>query len=254
MRRRRSASDRTMSSMTDTLILLPGLVCDAAVWAPVQARLGGLRCIVPTYGTLDSVDAMARSVLETAPEGPLAVAGHSMGGRVALEMARRAPHRISRIALLDTGYQALPPGPAGAAEQEGRLALLGLARAQGMAAMGRQWARGMVHPARLDGTLFNEVVAMVARHTPEVFEAQIRALLARPDATAVLRGLRCPTLLLCGREDAWSPLARHQDMQALAPGSSLVVVDDCGHMSPMEQPAAVGEALRRWLDAAPGTD
>ena len=76
----------------------------------------------------------------------------------------------------------------------------------------------------------------------------VHALLARPDRTALLEALRLPTLLLCGREDSWSPVARHEAMAQLIPGSNLVVVPDCGHMCTMERPEAVTDALRRWLE------
>ena len=117
----------------------------------------------------------------------------------------------------------------------------------GMREMGLQWARGMVHPDRLDTPLFSEVLDMVARFTPEVFAAQINALLNRPDAGDVLRQLRCPTLLACGRQDTWSPLSRHERMQALCPGAELVVIEDSGHMSTMEQPQQVSRALLDWM-------
>lgn len=230
-----------------TLVLLPGLLCDAAVWAAQCAALAPARCVVPDYGTLDSIEAMARQALAQAGSERFALAGHSMGGRVALEMARLAPGRIERLALLDTGYQARPAGEAGEAEARERHALLALAQQRGMREMGRRWARGMVHPDHVDTPVFEEILAMIERKTPEIFQAQIRALLDRPDARGVLASLRCPTLLLCGREDAWSPLARHEEMQRLVAGAELAVIEQSGHMTTMEQPAAVSEALRRWL-------
>jgi pimeloyl-ACP methyl ester carboxylesterase len=229
-----------------TLILLPGLLCDRAVWAAQLETLAG--AVVPSYGTLASITAMAEHVLAQVPAGPLALAGHSMGGRVALEMLRLAPRRVQRLALLDSGMDPLPDGDAGAAERAQRLALLAQARAQGMRAMGRAWARGMVHPARLDTPFFDALLDMIERQTPQVFDAQVQALLGRPDARGLLPRISCPTLLLCGRQDAWSPLARHQRMQALLPGSRLVVVEDAGHMTTMEQPAAVSAALHEWLE------
>ena len=232
-----------------TLVMLPGLLCDRAVWAAQEQALADARCIVPDYGLASSIPAMARQVLAQVNEGQLRVVGHSMGGRVALEMARLAPARIERIALLDTGYEPRAPGSAGEAEERNRLALLQLCRDRGMREMGLQWARGMVHPARIGTPVFEDILAMIERKTPAVFEAQIQALLARPDAGPVLPRLRCPTLLLCGREDAWSPLARHQQMHAIVPGSELVVIEDSGHMTTMEQPEAVNTALRRWIDA-----
>lgn len=88
---------------------------------------------------------------------------------------------------------------------------------------------------------------MVARFTPAIFAAQIDALLGRPDATTVLQALNCPTLLVCGRQDLWSPLSRHERMQELCPGAELVVIEDSGHMSTMEQPEQVSKALAHWM-------
>jgi pimeloyl-ACP methyl ester carboxylesterase len=229
------------------VVLLPGLLCDAAVWQPQCAALGPARCFVPDYGALDTIEGMARRVLGEVDAPRLAVAGHSMGGRVALEMARLAPDRIERLALLDTGFAPRAAGAGGETEARERFALLSLARQEGMRAMGRRWACGMVHPARLDTPVFEDILAMIERKTPEVFEAQIRALLDRPDARPVLQALRCRALLLCGRQDTWSPLERHEEMQGLVAGAELVVVEDAGHMTTMEQPQAVNQALLRWL-------
>lgn len=235
--------------MKTPLVLLPGLMCDGAAWAAqVQALSARADCHVAAYGLLDSLGAMAEHVLATAPAGRFALAGHSMGGRIAFEVLRRAPQRIERLALLDTATHPLPDGEAGEAERAGRLRLLALARERGMRAMAREWALGMVHPDRHGQPVFEAVLDMIERASPEVFEAQIRALLARPDAAPLLPAIRCPTLVLCGREDAWSPPARHAFMHEHIAGSRLVVIEHCGHMSTMEQPAAVSTAFEAWLD------
>jgi len=224
-------------------------MCDAAVWAEQAAALGPRRrVVVPEYGELASLGAMAERVLQAAPPGPLALAGHSMGGRVAFEILRRAPARVARLALLDTSYHPLAPGAEGERERAGRLELLALARAEGMRAMASRWAVGMLHPSRLATPLFETVLDMFERRNPVQFAAQIEALLARPDATPLLGDIRCPTLLLCGREDGWSPPARHEFMQRCIAGSTLVILERCGHMSPMERPAEVTAALAAWLD------
>jgi pimeloyl-ACP methyl ester carboxylesterase len=176
-----------------------------------------------------------------------------MGGRVALEVYRAAPERVTGIALLNTGYKPHPKDASGEQEARERYTLLEIARTQGMRVMAERWIPPMVHPDRwADGALILRIVEMFARKTPDIFEAQIRALLGRPDATSVLKQVRCPALLLSGREDGWSPPGRHQEMAALIPGAPsspprVVVVQDSGHMSTMEQPAAVAEALRGWL-------
>lgn len=231
-----------------SLVLVPGLLCDQAVWDPVLPGLAAVaNSTIADHGLADSLGDMAARILEKAPPR-FALAGHSMGGRVALEVVARAPDRVTHLALLDTGYEGLAPGPAGELERAGRLRLLDLARREGMRAMARDWVRGMVHPDRLQDTaLIDGVLDMFERATPEKFEAQIRALLAREDRTALLPTLRVPTLVLCGREDAWSPPSRHEAMAAAIPGSTLVVVPDCGHMCTMEQPAAVTAALVAWI-------
>ena len=234
--------------MATTLVLLPGLLCDQAVW---QAQMDALSphadCHVADYGSLDSLAAMARHALATAPPGPLSVAGHSMGGRVAFEMWRQAPERIERLALLDTSYHPLAEGEAGETEKAGRMALLATARRDGMRAMAREWAPGMLHPSRHGTPLFEAVLDMLERKTPDIFAAQINALLKRPDCNDLLATIRCPTLLLCGREDTWSAPARHEHMQRAIADSRLVIVEHCGHMSTMERPEAVNQALLEWL-------
>ena len=230
-----------------TLMLLPGLLCDAEVWREQTAALHEARCVVPDWGRADSLVTMAQQVLAETPTERFALAGHSMGGRVALEVLRLAPQRVERLALLDTGVDPLPTGEAGEKERAGRMALLQLAREQGMRAMGRQWARGMVHPDRLVTPMFEQLLDIIERKTPEIFAAQIQALLNRPDARPVLAGTRCPTLLLCGRQDAWSPVERHEQMQGLLPSARLAVIEDAGHMVTMEQPQAVSAALGDWL-------
>lgn len=232
-----------------TLMLLPGLLCDEAVWAHQCEALRDVRCVIPSWGALSSITAMAQRLLAEPSAERFALAGHSMGGRVALEVMRLAPERVERLALLDTGTGAVASDAAGAVEREQRGALLALARQRGMREMGRRWARGMVHPARVETPLFGEILDMVERQTPAIFEAQIQALLTRPDAAPVLDAVRCPTLIMCGRQDEWSPLARHEVMHARLPRSRLVIVEEAGHMTPMEQPAAVTQALAEWLKA-----
>ena len=241
------------SGTASSLVLVPGLMCDHTVWDPVlpflQADFAGLQCIVADHGPSDSLVGMAERILAGAPEY-FALAGHSMGARVALEVVRRAPQRVTRIALLDTGHLPLPEGEAGQAEAAKRHALLDVARAEGTRAMGQVWVQGMVHPGRLQDTpLVDAILNMFARKSADTFAAQIRALLARPDASPVLQSLRIPTLVGCGRQDSWSPVAQHEAMHQLAPGSVLEVIEEAGHMAPMERPAEVAAMLGRWLQA-----
>lgn len=235
-------------SMTP-LVLLPGLLCDAAVWAPQMAALDRSATVVH-YGRANSLTAMAQRALDAAPAGRFALAGHSMGGRVAFEVLRLAPERVERLALMDTGAHPLAEGAAGETERAGRLRLLALAREQGMRAMAADWARGMVHESRVGGPVFDAVLDMFERRDADIFEAQIQALLTRPDATPLLPTITCPTLLLAGEQDAWSPPAQHQRMQqAISSPTQFVSIPRCGHMVTLEEPAAVTVALAAWLAA-----
>jgi len=233
------------------VVLLPGLVCDAAVWAHASGALGARAPVsIAVYDSLDSLGDMAAKVLREAPPR-FALAGHSMGGRIAMEVLRRAPERVAALALLDTGVSPLAAGEAGQREVAGRHELLQIARDQGMAAMAARWVQGMVWKLRLgDAKLVNSVIDMFARSSADVFAAQIRALLARPDASGLLPGIRCPTLVLCGEEDSWAPAARHRDMAAQIPGATLELVPDCGHMCTLERPEAVTRALLAWHASA----
>jgi len=232
------------------LILVPGLVCDGDAWKHQAWSLRALTSVsIVDHGVNDSLEKMAEALLDRTPSR-FALAGHSMGGRVAFEVLRRAPDRVVGLAALDTAYLPRTKDNGGEREQAERYALLEKARSEGMRAMGLQWVQRIVHPKRLSDTLLIEAILnMIARKTPEIFAAQIQALLARPDATPVLRSIHCPTMVLCGRQDAWSPLTTHEAIAALIPKSSLVVIEDCGHMSTMEQPGAVTAAMTNWLNS-----
>jgi pimeloyl-ACP methyl ester carboxylesterase len=227
------------------LLLIPGLLCDRAIWAKqIDAFASSLEISVPDLRGIDRIPIMAQRILERAPER-FSLAGHSLGGRIALEMMRQAPERIERLALLDTAVIGVQPG-----ERERRMALVEMADRSGMQAVAGEWLPPMVHPERLhDRALMDDLVAMVERNTPRSFRAQIEALLNRPDASRVLKTIRCPTLVLCGREDSWSPLSHHEEIAAAIAGARLVVIENCGHMSPAERPAEVTQALRAWLKA-----
>jgi pimeloyl-ACP methyl ester carboxylesterase len=224
-----------------TLFLLPGLLCDAGIWKHQSAAIGDLvEIVIPDFRFVRSITAMAQIVLEIAPER-FSVAGHSMGGRVALEVVRMAGPRIEKLALLDTGIH-----PPKLTEAASRQALVDLARHAGMDALAKPWLQPMLHPDHTG--LISPIMKMINRNTPDTFENQQHALLNRPDAIAVLSSIHCPTLVLCGRDDHWSPVSRHEEIAALIPGAKLVVIERCGHMAPIEQPEAVSSALREWIE------
>jgi pimeloyl-ACP methyl ester carboxylesterase len=227
-----------------TIYLLSGLLCDATVWetqVPALQKLG-YEVHPMSFQGFDSIGGMAAHLLEQAPER-FSLAGHSMGGRVALEAYRQAPQRIERLALLDTGY-----GPAAPEETQQRGALVRKALAEGIDAIAETWARPMIAPSRQQDTeLLERILSMVSRMSGEIYAGQTQALLTRPDATALLSQIRCPTWVICGKQDAWSPPQRHQLMAEAIADSTLCLIDDCGHMSTMEQPEQVLAILKTWM-------
>jgi pimeloyl-ACP methyl ester carboxylesterase len=233
-----------------TVLLLPGLMCDGDFWLPLtQGPLAlAQHCEVVDYGDADSLTAMAEAALALAP-AQFALAGHSMGGRVALEIVRMAPQRVQKLILMDTGYLPRAAGEKGDTEKAGRMALVEIARKDGVRAMCAQWVKGMVHPDRLgDAALIESITAMFARKSAERFARQQNALLTRPDASPVLASLAMPCMLLCGRQDSWATVAQHTAMQVLAPHASLSVIEDAGHMVLMERPEATVKAIREFLE------
>jgi pimeloyl-ACP methyl ester carboxylesterase len=224
-------------------------LCDQTVWKHQIAGLSDLAdpvCMEWAPGH-DSILAMAEAVLRWAPP-TFALAGHSMGGRVAFQIVRLAPDRVMKLAVFNTGTGARPSGEAGETEEQGRRRLLAMARSQGMRAMATEWLKGMLPAYRqTDSALVDQIIAMFERKSPDLFEIQMLALLGRPNATPSLRQIHCPALVLTGFDDTWSPPARHLEMAQSIPQGELVVVPKCGHMSTMERPDEVTAAMRGWL-------
>lgn len=234
------------------LLLLPGLLCDGVVWqAQIAALADHVDIRVADFYGARSLPEMAERALDLC-DGPFAVAGHSMGGRVAFEIWRRAPERVQGLALLDTG--AHPPR---ATERESRLALVRLAREEGMIAVAEHWLPPMLCPglAQSDDprarAIQTSLTAMVCRANPDIFAGQQAALLARRDAFALMASITVPTLVLCGRQDGWSPPDQHAEIASRIDGAVLSLIENCGHMSTVERPDEVTAALVGWLARVP---
>ncbi|MEI9891954.1 MAG: alpha/beta fold hydrolase [Caulobacteraceae bacterium] len=175
-----------------------------------------------------------------------ALAGHSMGGRVAMLIAATVPRRVRRLALLDTAAH-LPTS----AEAERRLGLIALGDRDGIEAVIQEWLPPMIAPDRLgDAALWDASAAMIRRAGLESLRSQQKALLERPDGFAHLDTVKVPTAFIVGALDVWSPVEGHVEMQAHVAGSTLTVIEDCGHMAPTEDPEAVNRALAAWLERA----
>ena len=227
----------------EPLLLLSGLLSDGALW---RAQVDGLADVaapvIPDLGQDDSIAGMALRALAAAPPR-FALAGLSMGGYVALEIMRRAPGRVSRLALLGTSARTDTPEQA-----ERRREAIRLAEGGDFGSVADRMLPNLVHPDRLsDEGLVSAIRAMAARLGKDGFLRKQRAIMGRVDSRPHLSRIACPTLVLCGREDASTPLALSEEMASLVPAARLAVVERCGHMSAMERPAEVSAALRRWL-------
>ncbi len=232
----------------ETLVLVPGLLCDGTVWShQIDALRGRYLIQVPELTDCTSIDAMARRVLDYAPP-EFSIAGHSMGARVALEVVALAPERVRRLALLDTGTHSSQEG-----EAERRQQLLDLGARNGMLALAERWLPPMVRPGALDSNpaLRRALFAMVERMSPAIHRNQIGALLGRPDARPGLAAIRCPVLIGVGEHDAWSPPGQHEAIAAAIPHARYAVFPDSGHMAPMEAPDAVSAAMEEWMTTEP---
>ena len=228
----------------EPLILIPGVLCTGELWRDQMAALGAAADVTVTLEQQrhESAAAIARAILAAAPPR-FALAGLSMGGMVAFEIMRQAPERVSRLALLDTTAE--PDTPAASEVRRARLRLVEAGQFE--LVLGLQLSR-FLPPWRLaDTVLVDRVLAMLRASGPEVYLRQERAVIARADSRPTLGTIRCPTLVICGREDAATPLAGAELIAAGICGAQLLVIERCGHLSTMERPDEVNAALAGWL-------
>lgn len=236
--------DRAEGLGLTSLVLLPGLLCDASIWTAQRRELSKhVEILIPDYRSATRLTEMAAITLDLV-DGPIAVAAHSMGARVALEMWREAPERITRLALLDFWV-----GPVADGEHAKRKLLTDMSANDGIEAVAKIWVASMVHPDRVnDKPLIDQLRDMVCKYTPEQHAGQVQALLNRVDLSSLLPTITVPTLIAVGREDPWRTVEQHRQMANAIRGARLEVIDDCGHMSPAERPQVVTELLEEWLD------
>jgi len=227
----------------ESLVLLPGLLCDAALWAPqVEALADDYEIFVADFTRADTIAGMAEAALALAPER-FNLAGLSMGGYVAQEVVRRVPGRLLRLALLDTSAR-----PDTDEQRSRRRGLIELAQKGQFKGVTPRLLPQLIHPARQqDAALTATVMGMAERVGPDAFLRQQKAIMGRVDSRPDLPRIACPALVLCGRDDVLTPLELSREMAEAVPGAELVVVEECGHLSSLERPAEVNAAFRRWL-------
>ena len=228
--------------MVATLVLVPGLLSDSRVWLPLSESVGKK---MPVYHAAlagyDSLAAMAKYILGEV-SGPIVAVGHSMGGRVCMEMARLDPERVVGLVLADTGYDGLRDG-----ELIKRQAVVDLGH-DSMTTLVDNWLPPMVNPNRhREVDLMENLCQMALQFDAATHESWIRALVNRPDAGSYLHAIHCPVLLMTGDRDNWSPISQHREMAELLPDSEFVVIDDAGHFAPVERPYVVCSSVIEWL-------
>ena len=225
------------------VFVLPGLLEDAAAFHAVINGLADVAQVrVADLTHADTIPALARDALRQMPPGPVSLAGHSMGGYVALEILRQAPERVARVAFLNT--HARPDSPE---STENRRRLLALAGHDFQAVINTLLPKLMTAEHVKQSSLAGIVTTMSLGVGKEAFERQQHAIIGRIDSRPHLGSIRCPALVVAGRDDQLMPLEWLEELARGIPGARLVVLEGCGHMAPIEKPREVIAALREWL-------
>lgn len=225
------------------LVLGPGLMNDKRLWEHQFEHLADIADMTMVDTTQDnSLVDMAKRMLESAPP-TFAYAGLSMGGYMAFEMMRLAPERVTKLALLDTSARDDPPE-----RTEVRKEMIGLAEAGDYDTVKKNSLPILLHPDRVDDPVYVDIACgMADRIGPKVFIQQMTAIMNRRDSRPILGDIDTPTTVICGRQDQGTPLEVSEEMAEMIPDARLCVVEDCGHLSTIEQPEAVTALLRDWL-------
>jgi pimeloyl-ACP methyl ester carboxylesterase len=225
------------------IVLIPGLLCSARLYLsqiPELRKLGAVT--VADHTRADSFPEIARGILSEAPER-FRLAGFSMGGYLAFEIARQAPGCIAKLALIDTSARADTPEAT-----ERRKRLMQIAQRDGLRAVNDVLFPLLVHETRKQD---QELRALIDTMAEEVgvaaFLRQQTALIARPDSRADLPSINYPTLVIVGEADQVTPVNLAQEMADLIPDARLEVIANSGHLSPLEQPEEMTKLLVDWF-------
>lgn len=230
--------------MAEPLVLLPGLMCDARLFGPQIAELSADTAVMVAPITQgERVEEIASGLLDQLPTR-FALAGLSMGGIVAMELLRRAPDRVTRIALMDTNPLAETPQVAAAREPQ----IVAARTGRMLDVMREEMKPNYLAPGPQRQDVLDLVMDMADTLGPEVFVRQSRALQRRRDQQSTLRKCKVPALVLCGAHDALCPVKRHEFMSELIPYATLRVLEHSGHLPTLEQPSETTQALRDWMN------
>ena len=229
--------------MKPKIVLLPGLLNDASLFTEQMLALSALGSVeVGDLTRSETIAALAADVLQQAPAGRLVVIGLSMGGYVAFEIMRSAPERVAALVLMDT--TARPDTPEATALRE---ELIKLAETDLDAVTERLLPR-LSHPDRMNlPTVSGVIQSMASSLGKEVFIRQQRAIMSRPDSRPTLAAIACPTLVVCGREDLITPPEMAEEIVAGIKHAELRIIEQCGHLSTLDQPEQVSALLLTWI-------
>lgn len=229
--------------MAEPLVLLPGMMCDARLFGPQIAELSAdMTVTVAPVTRGERIEEIASGLLDELP-ARFALAGLSMGGIVAMEILRRAPDRITRLALMDTNPLAETPVVAAAREPQ----IIGARTGRLEQVMREEMKPNYLAPGPYRHEVLDLVMDMAVTLGAEVFVRQSRALQRRRDQQGTLRKCKVPTMVLCGAHDALCPIKRHTFMAELIPYAELEVIEDAGHLPTLECPDQTTAALRKWM-------
>ena len=234
------------------LLLVPGMICSPRLYAGQVAALSGeAEVVVPDWrraplAIWDSWEGAARWVVDQMPAGKFALAGLSLGGMLAVEIMQFAAERVTKLALLDTGMRGQNE-----AERAIRRAHIRLAdEGHFEVVLGLQMGRFIPAYMLPDKALVDAVMTMCGEIGVEIYKRQEALAAIRVDRRPDLPKIKCPTIVVCGRDDAALPLFLSEEIAAAIKGSKLIVIEQCGHLTTMEKPEETTAILRRWLSAA----
>ena len=229
--------------MSDPIVFVPGLLCTEALFAPQISAFADRPIMVANHREHDSVEAIAQHLLETAPPH-FSLIALSMGGYVAMEVLRRAPERVGKLALLSTNSR--PDMPE---QTKRRKFLIELTLKKGFTKVPHLLYPGFVHEMNEENEALKATVLEMALDTgPEAFIRQQTAVFNRIDSRPSLRDISCPTLILAGTGDRLTPLPIAEEIHRGIPGSELAALEDCGHLPTLEAPEKTTYLLTDFLN------
>lgn len=234
---------KTGFKASQPLVLLPGLLCDAELWVyQKQVLENKYDLIIPDLTQHETIIEMASTLLNILPD-TFALCGFSMGGYVAFEILRQAPHRVQKVAFINTTHRIDAP-----AVRQRRLDFIELASRGKFKGVTPQLMKSLVDKNNIHNQVIRDIVfGMAKRVGQEGFIRQEKAILSRVDSTSLLSIINVPTLIIGGQNDQLIPVEHLVDLHRLIPNACLRLIENAGHITPLEAPDLVTKYLQDWL-------